>query len=50
MAMGGPGAVPLRGMTRDVPIGLGGAVKPLLREMPQESLAGMLSATVKALR
>jgi hypothetical protein len=49
-----PGGVRLRcrsiSLTRDVPMGLGWAVKPLLREMPQESLAGMLSATVKALR
>lgn len=36
-------------LSRDVPLGLGWAVKPLLREMPQESLAGMLAATVKAL-
>jgi hypothetical protein len=37
-------------LSRDVPLGLGWVVKPLVREMPQESLAGMLAATVKALR
>jgi hypothetical protein len=37
-------------LSRDVPVGLGWVVKPLVREMPQESLAGMLAATVKALR
>ncbi|OYW13102.1 MAG: hypothetical protein B7X34_00880 [Acidobacteriia bacterium 12-62-4] len=49
-----PGGVRLQcrsvSLSRDVPLGLSWAVKPLLREMPQESLAGMLSATVKALR
>jgi len=49
-----PGGVRLQcravSLSRDVPLGLGWAVKPLLREMPQESLAGMLAATVKALR
>jgi hypothetical protein len=49
-----PGGVRLQcrsvSLSRDVPMGLGWAVKPLLREMPQESLAAMLSATVKALR
>ncbi len=49
-----PGGVRLQcrsiSLTRDVPLGLGWAVKPLLREMPQESLTGMLTATVKALK
>ena len=49
-----PGGVRLQcrsvSLSRDVPLGLAWAVKPLLREMPQESLAGMLAATVKALK
>jgi hypothetical protein len=49
-----PGGVRLQcrsiSLSRDVPLGLTWAVKPLLREMPQESLAGMLSATVKAVQ
>lgn len=49
-----PGGVRLQcrsvSLTRGIPMGLGWAVKPLLREMPQESLAGMLSATVMALQ
>jgi hypothetical protein len=49
-----PGGVRLRcrsiSLSRDVPLGLSWAVKPLLRQMPQESLASTLAATVKALR
>ena len=36
-------------MSRDVPHGLGWAVKPLVRDMPRESLEAMLAATTKAL-
>jgi len=36
-------------LSRDVPIGMGWMVKPLVREMPRESLEAMLAATAKAL-
>jgi len=36
-------------ISRDVPHGLGWMVKPLVREMPRESLEAMLAATAKAL-
>lgn len=37
-------------ISRDVPHGLGWMVKPLVREMPRESLVAMLAATAKALQ
>lgn len=37
-------------ISRDVPHGLGWMVKPLVREMPRESLEAMLAATAKALQ
>ncbi len=36
-------------ISRDVPHGLGWMVKPLVRDMPRESLEAMLAATAKAL-
>jgi hypothetical protein len=36
-------------LTRDVPTGLGWAVKPILRDLPKESLAGVMEATKKAM-
>ena len=36
-------------ISRGVPTGLGWAVKPLVRDMPRESLEAMLAATTKAL-
>ena len=36
-------------LTRDVPIGLGWAVKPIVRELPRESLEALMEATKRAL-
>jgi hypothetical protein len=36
-------------LTRDVPIGLGWAVKPIVRDLPRESLESMMAATKRAL-
>jgi hypothetical protein len=36
-------------LTRDVPIGLGWAVKPIVRDLPRESLESMMAATGRAL-
>jgi hypothetical protein len=35
-------------LTRDVPAGLGWVVKPLVRDMPRESLEAVMEATKKA--
>ena len=37
-------------LTRDVPFGLGWAIKPIIQELPGESLTNMLENTRKALR
>ena len=36
-------------LTRDVPVGLGWAVKPIVRDLPKESLEGLMEATKRAL-
>jgi hypothetical protein len=36
-------------LTRDVPVGLGWLVEPIIRNLPRESLANTLSAMRKAL-
>ena len=36
-------------LTRDVPMGLGWAVKPIVRELPRESLEALMEATKRAL-
>ena len=36
-------------LTRDVPVGLGWAVKPIVRELPRESLEALMEATKRAL-
>jgi hypothetical protein len=36
-------------LTRDVPLGLGWAVKPIVRDLPKESLEGLMEATKRAL-
>jgi hypothetical protein len=37
-------------LSRDVPVGLGWAVKPMVSHMPRESLEAMLAETVKAIQ
>jgi hypothetical protein len=37
-------------LTRDVPMGLGWAVKPIVRELPRESLEALMDATKRALQ
>ena len=37
-------------LTRDVPLGLGWLIEPIIRKLPQESLANTLEATRKALQ
>lgn len=35
-------------LTRDVPTGLGWAIKPMIKDLPRESLAGLMEATKRA--